>query len=275
MEYATPTSIKIFEHFLMNVGLKRTRDESPVDSMGYRCMEYIGDGIGIRLIRDRGFWEIKIAETSTQPDQWYHINLLTYCLPGQKQPNMSFEDQLTFAMAHWSQVVASFASGQRSRMHACLRAARTERANTLFARWPSVVLDFESFLKDQGLSCEFRKEPANMYADRTLRYANSIIRVEVSTENRWRIQFADMKVDPDNWCDFEIIRRLIQWPEDKKVNFIEKFKFIKDNWSEIIHRLTSVEYAKMREQFQYSGPADRKGVKFHDKGSSDDRQMDG
>jgi hypothetical protein len=125
-----------------------------------------------------------------------------------------------------------------------------ERANSLFSRWPSVVLEFESFLKAQGLSCTYRREPASMYADRTLRYADAAVGVEVSTENGWRIMFADITANPVTWYDFEVIRKLIQYPTDKKLQFIEKFKLIQDRWPEIVRLFSPLENAQTRKRLR-------------------------
>jgi hypothetical protein len=236
-----PNNISAFEMFLTKEGLNCLRDESPENSMGYRLIEYAAGNIGVRLELDRGFWEVKIADVAKKPDDWYQVNLFTYLFPGQREPKMSIADQLEFAVAHWPQLVTSFSPAQQGLTHARLHSARKERIRAILPVWPDLVLELEEFMKEKGLACTIRKEPKDIYGARMLQYSDANLGVRISMQDEWRIEFGDMTTEPIRWYSFRSIRRLIQWPIDRKLSFPETFEFIKVNWSEIVRRFDSLD----------------------------------
>ena len=114
-----------------------------------------------------------------------------------------------------------------------LDAAKMERARTIFAICPNAVRDLEAFLVQNGLVCSHRKEPRFLYDSMTVQYSNSVIAVQMDSQNGWHIKFADINRDPGRWYRFDSIRTLLQRPQDAQLTYREGFVFIKENWAKI------------------------------------------
>jgi hypothetical protein len=236
-----------FETFLTNAGLKCIRREAPADSCGYQHIEYAGSEFHIHLIREKGFGEIRIS-TGGANDRRYQLLLFTYLLPGAQQPEMIFENQLQYAKEHWAEIVNAFSPNRRVQTLVDLNAAAENRATKIFARWPAVVIELETFLKQQALVCTWRKKP-NFVGDwKGIRYAGNQIAIEISLRDGWKIKFADVVRDPDRWYGFSTIHRLIQWPHDQRLAFVDVFKFIKINWSNIVNLFSEEKLSETRER---------------------------
>jgi hypothetical protein len=226
--------ISDLEIFLGNMGLKCVHREAPVNAMGYKLIEYAGADLRIRLVWEKGFWDFKITDTILSPEVWYDIRLFTYLFDGPAQPEMPFEDQVEYARHNWSKIIDALGPGRRVQTRIKLDAAKKERARKMYMIWPSAIRDLEFFLKKHGLACTCRKEARFLYDSMTLRYADSKIAIQMDSRHGWRVHFADMSCEPDRWFCFDSIRRLVQWPEDKKLTYAEAFEFIKTNWQKIV-----------------------------------------
>jgi hypothetical protein len=227
-------TISGFEAFLSEAGLKCVRREAPANAMGYKLIEFAGSNIRVRLTWEKGFWDLRVADTTIATDVWYDVRLFTYWLGGPAQSEMPFERQLEYVKNHWPEIVSAFSPNRQVQTHVRLDAAKKERARKIFAVWPTAVLDLESFLKQAGFVCTYRKEPRFAFDWMAMRYADSRIAVQMDSEQGWRVKFADVNHNPDRWYSFSSIRKFIQWPEDRKLTYAESFEFIKANWSKIV-----------------------------------------
>src|SRR5690349_17055178 len=116
-----PPKFEVLRAFLEQQGFVCTRDESPLESMGYRLIEYTRGIIGVQLERDRSYWELRIGEPFTRT--WYPLAVFSYILPGAKRPHMTIAEQIAFSMARWSEILIALRDEPTPR----LEAANNER----------------------------------------------------------------------------------------------------------------------------------------------------
>jgi len=203
--------------------------------MGYRLIEYVGTEVRVRLEWEKGFWDLDLADVAVAPDVWYNIKLFTYILGGRPMPTMKFEKQLEYAKRNWGNIVGAFSQKRKVKTHVLLDAAKKERGLHLYAIWPDAVRDLELFLRENGLVRTYRKEPRFMFDSMLVRYANARIAVQMHAQkNDKDVDFADFAHVPDRWYSFDTMRRFLQWPEDKKLRYGERFVLIKENWPKIV-----------------------------------------
>src|SRR6266404_195984 len=103
--------------------------------------------------------------------------------------------------------------------------------------WPESLASFESFLKEQGLSCEFRGTVPR-YGERLVLYNNNTIAIRVLSEKSvWFAEVSDL-ARPSEWYEADIIRQFVGsrdiWPMDQPIPITEQLKIIRDHWSTII-----------------------------------------
>jgi len=147
---------------------------------------------------------------------------------------MQFDEQLDYVKTHWADIGQAFGPDRRINTHVRLDAAKMDRARKVFMIWPSAVQDLEVFLRGSGLACVERKEAQVLYGAMSVKYANSMAAVRISSTNGWHIDFAGITANPNQWYPFTAIRKLLQWPNDRQLSYNEMFDFIKDNWHRII-----------------------------------------
>ena len=230
---ALTKSVPDLESVLGRAGLRCVRREAPADAMGYTLFEYAGPIVRVRLTWEKGFWDMRIADTASTLDSWYDVRLFTYLIGEQAQPDMPFAKQVTFLETHWQEITDAWSPSRRTRTVTLLEEAKKKRACTIYMVWPAAILDLDLFLKRMGLACTCRKEARFLYESMALRYADATVALQIDSRHGWRVHFADVARDPDHWYTFDAIRRYVQWPEDKKLSYAQGFEFIKANWRTI------------------------------------------
>lgn len=125
---ASMEAISGFEAFLSSAGFECVRREPPPGSISVHHIEYASREIRVRVVHKGGVWKLEIADRGMYTDNWYEVVLFTYLLGGPRRPDMSLEEQLEYAQAHWSRIVEAFASGGQYHSHRRLRGAIREHA---------------------------------------------------------------------------------------------------------------------------------------------------
>ena len=245
MDTMWPKDVLDFEAFLASMGLILRRRENEVSS-GYRAIQYADSTIAVKLELDRTVWSVEIADVAAAPDVWYEANLMPCLVFGRAFRSMSWRAEIGFVRANWLAIRDSFAGPRRGQTHARLTAIRRERAIEVFPSWPDAVLDLEVFLKNQGLTCRFRKAPAGPFGSRSLQYTNSNIGVRVVLRDelpspRWCLEIADISSRPSAWYDLDLVQHLLEWPVKRKLAYADRYKFLKVNWAEIARRFSPSE----------------------------------
>jgi len=238
------------EAFLTSSGLVCGRREVPADSMDYRLVEYEGSEIRVRFVHEKSYWNIYISDKAMASDVWYDVRLFTYLLDGPPQPKMPLQRQKQLLMDRWTEIMSCFGPKRRVMTHARLDAAKMERARTIYAIWPTIILDLESWLKQQGLVRRSRKEPRFMFDWMSTTYSNTTLAVRMSSENGWHVDVASVVHDPDHWYPLALVKRLIEGSREAMLPYAEILNFMKDNWHSIID-LFSVERCRLTSEQLY------------------------
>ena len=100
--------------------------------------------------------------------------------------------------------------------------------------WPKEVLDFESYLENDGLVCRRRREEAT-FGDKLLEYANADIKLRIlSDRGIWFIEVGDVSAHTDEWYDAALFHDLLNGQGKDVLSLSEQIAVIKADWARII-----------------------------------------
>jgi hypothetical protein len=123
--------IQEFGSFLEQNGFRLRLCEGPDRrSFGNRLIEYRNGSMGARIEVDRQQYDIRLADFSTQPSDWYPIYLIRDMFFG-RGDDMTFRSQIEFAIANWEKIINRFDEVNRSNTSECLRKLRREQAKEM------------------------------------------------------------------------------------------------------------------------------------------------
>ena len=232
-----PSEIVELVTFLKERGLTLFRKEGPSFwHFGNVYMEYEGANVRVQAILDRGDWSIALADAA-KPATWYDVGILRDLVLGVGSDASSLPEQVRLIEKIWQEVIDAFATARRESSHARLDQLAKERAIRIFASWSDAALDLEAFLSKQGLTCRHRDAPQGSFGERLMEYVDSVIGVRITcggppSSEGWRVAVADA-TQPDRWYDISLIHCIIEHTADRKMPYLRRFEFVKDNWAEI------------------------------------------
>jgi hypothetical protein len=131
MKIANRELIIEFNCFLRESGLLLQQRQGPDPrSFGNQSIEYGNELIGVRIEVERSKYNIRVADCTTRPGDWYPIYLIRDLLLGPGR-DMPFPVQINFVMANWKVILHGFDRAHRDSTGLQLRKLRREEAKEM------------------------------------------------------------------------------------------------------------------------------------------------
>lgn len=230
------------EEFLRNVGFALELRRGPEgEPFGDWIIQYGNKDLEVALICDRKEYGVYVADKHTlrptgilppAPAQ-YDVDLIRELLSGEISAPMDYADQKAFTRAHWSEITAMFAHSRREATHQQLKVLADERMKRTFNPWPPAILEFETFMQANGMTCQTREAPKGIMGTRLMEYTGPRVNVRIDSTGGWRLLFADAAGPVDTWYDIVTLKGALPGGHPSSIKFPEWFTFAASHWDAI------------------------------------------
>jgi len=134
MDSEWPEPVKEFEAFLLD---QKLTQEKRIDwdqaAFGNKFLQYAGGEIKVRIVRDRGDWDVGVQDI-TRPSHWYYVSRLKELLGEHADESRSLEVSLDFVQRNWAKILDAFGSEHRAETHDQLDRLGRELIKARFGR---------------------------------------------------------------------------------------------------------------------------------------------
>lgn len=105
--------------------------------------------------------------------------------------------------------------------------------------WPSIVQDFESFLRERGLVLQRRFYDEQTFGNKLLQYGNDSLALRVVLDrDDWSVRVTEVVSKPRKWYDTELLRDLLMGRGEDALSLAAQIEFIQTNWAGIAERFS-------------------------------------
>ena len=126
MDSVWPTAVTDFEAFLKKEGLV-CREREIAKSFDNKFVQYENANIGVRVVCDRSFWSVEIADIAGRPDEWYDTAIVRDLILGLGEDVLKLPEQIKIIEANWSTILDRFSAAKRADTYARLKHLENER----------------------------------------------------------------------------------------------------------------------------------------------------
>jgi len=198
-------------------------------------MEYGNGNIKVRIVLERPFWLIAVADDVLRPDSWYDVALLRDFALSKGPDVLPLSAQVKIFKLIWRPLLEAFSSSKKQSTLTQLDQLNMERMKRVIPTWSNAVMDLAAFLSEAGLVRRRYEAPNGVFSDRLMQYTDAVMGVRITASSLptvWRVAIADAS-HPENWYDIALIRCLIEGTNDKRMPSLRRFEFVKENWGQI------------------------------------------
>jgi hypothetical protein len=134
MNTVWPNAVTDFEVFLKKEGLVCCEREV-AQVFDNKFVQYENADIAVRVVCDRSFWVIQVADVPIRVNGWYDTAILRDLLIGSGEDVLLLPEQIKIIETNWSAILDRFSAAKREDTRARLERLENERMKRRLPGW--------------------------------------------------------------------------------------------------------------------------------------------